>query len=158
MKILDLIKFKSLNTHSSSMECSTWIMTIFVDWHIFKCCEKILKKIVINLHVLMRWIIVLREPKATWTSFFIAILNMDSSKSKLNANINLLTSSSTSSTSIFFRKQNKDFTTLRSLLKDSWHYVSIQYWNQTILNALLTTCCENWTCSYPNNFVVASMH
>lgn len=94
---------------------------------LWNVAQKKFKKYIymINLHILMKGLILSRRPKAIQTLFFIIILNINLCRSKLNAHKSSLIIYSTSPTFIFFGKQNRNFTTLTWLLKNWSQFASV---------------------------------
>jgi hypothetical protein len=76
LKIQHLMKWKSLNTHSSSIEPNTWMMTTFTNFKYFKIWKN-MEKLMMILQILVKRLIVWRRLKVALALLFMMILNMD---------------------------------------------------------------------------------
>jgi hypothetical protein len=77
LQILVLMKSRLLNTHSSSIEPNTWIMTIFASFTFFEMLWDRIVKWEMILHILVKGLIVLGGLKVALALLLIITLNMD---------------------------------------------------------------------------------
>jgi len=75
--ILDLIKFKLLNAHLTSIEPHLNHGNSYIDFTFFKTLWDMMIDLMMNFHILVEGLMVLRNPKASLTLFVMVILNMD---------------------------------------------------------------------------------
>jgi len=117
LQIFVLMKFRLLNTCSSSIEPNTWIMAICVSFTYYEMLQDKTIEWKMIPNILVKGLIVLAGPKATLALLFIVILNMDFCTSTLDAHNTLRTACST--TPIFFGVEKKAFKTFRWVLNYS---------------------------------------
>jgi hypothetical protein len=77
LQILVLMKSRLLNTHLSSIEPNTWIMTIFASFTYFEMLWDRIVKWEMILHILVKGLIVLGGLKVALALLLIITLNMD---------------------------------------------------------------------------------
>jgi hypothetical protein len=75
--ILDLMKLKLLNAHLTSIEPNLNHGNSYLDFTFFKTLWNIMINLMMFFHILVKGLMVLRDPKASLTLFVMVILNMD---------------------------------------------------------------------------------
>jgi hypothetical protein len=115
--ILDLMKFKLLNAHLTSIEPHLNHGNSYLDLTFFKTLWNIMIDLMMIFHILVEGLMVLRNPKASLTLFVMVILNMDLYTSRVEAHNTLVTTCF--ETPIFILLQNIPFTTFKWVLNDS---------------------------------------
>lgn len=115
--IWDLMKFKLLNIHSSSIENNTWIMVISINFTYSKMLWNKMVDLMMILHILVKRLIIWRGPRVALALLFMVILNMDFCTFKVDTQNTLVTMTST--TPILFGVQNRCLTIFKYALNDS---------------------------------------
>ncbi len=78
-------EFKLSNTRSFSIEFNTWIIIFFASFTYFDMLQDRTIEWEMILHISVKGLIILGRPKVALALFFIVILNMDFSTSKVDA-------------------------------------------------------------------------